>query len=106
MEETPVSSPKIPPKTSKFSLDFDVPSENPFPIQWYISNSDSKDDIQDDTNSMTVIESFPQPFHDQNTQQPSSSTVGKSQNYLVSSTMSLVYVSFLSCMSFIGSTEI
>ena len=34
----PVSLSKLPPKTSHFSLAFDVPSEIPFPIQPYISN--------------------------------------------------------------------
>ena len=33
LEETPVSSLKLPPKTSHSSLVFDVPSESPFPIQ-------------------------------------------------------------------------
>ena len=51
---------------------------------------------------MEFIDSFPQPFDSQNTQQPSSSLIGKSQNCLVSNTMSLVYVDFMSCMSFIG----
>ena len=51
---------------------------------------------------MIVINSFPQPFHAQKTQQPSSLLVGKSQNCIVSNTMSLVYVVFMSCISFIG----
>ena len=55
---------------------------------------------------MKFIDSFPKPLHDQKTQQPSSSIVGNSQNCLVSSTMSLVYVSFMSSMSFIGWIDI
>ena len=51
---------------------------------------------------MTVIDSFPQPFHDQNTQQPSSSLVGNFENCLVSNAMSLVYVVVMYCMYFIG----
>ena len=51
---------------------------------------------------MTFIDPFPQSFGAQNSRQPSSSLVGKSQNCLFSSTMSLVYVAFMSCMSFIG----
>ena len=51
---------------------------------------------------MIVIESFTQPFESQKTQQPSSLLAGKSQNCLVSNAMSLVYVAFMSCMSFIG----
>ena len=51
---------------------------------------------------MTIIYSFPQPFHSQKTQQPSSSPIGKSQNFLVSNVMSLVYVAFMSCMPYIG----
>ena len=51
---------------------------------------------------MIFIDSFPQPFHDQNTRRPSSSLVGKSQSFLVSNAMSLVYVDFISCMYFIG----
>ena len=51
---------------------------------------------------MKFIDSFPQPFDSQKTQQPSSSVVGKSQNCLVSNAMSLVYVAFMSCMYFIG----
>ena len=50
---------------------------------------------------MAFIDSFPHPFHDQNTQQPSSSLVEKSQNCKVSNAMSLVYVDFMSCMHFI-----
>ena len=53
---------------------------------------------------MTVIDSFTQPFDAQNTRQPSSSLDGKSQNCVVSNAMSLVYVAFMSCMSFIGWT--
>ena len=53
---------------------------------------------------ITVIESFLQPFDSQNTRQPSSSLVGKSQNCLVSKTMSLVYVAFMSYISFTGWT--
>ena len=37
-----------------------------------------------------------------NTQQASSSLVGKSQNCIVSNTMSLAYVVLMSCISFIG----
>ena len=55
---------------------------------------------------MQFIDSFPKPLYDQKTRQPSSSTVGNSQNCLVSSTMSLVYVSFMYSMSFIGWTDI
>ena len=51
---------------------------------------------------MKLTYSFPQPFHDQKSQQPSSALVGKSQNCLVSNAMSLVYVDFMSCMYFIG----
>ena len=53
---------------------------------------------------MTVINSFSQPFDAQKTQQPSSSLVVKYQNCLVSNNMSLVYVAFMPCMSFIGWT--
>ena len=35
LEETPNSSPKFPPKTSHFSLVFDVSSERSFPINSY-----------------------------------------------------------------------
>ena len=51
---------------------------------------------------MKFIESLPQPFHDQKSQQPSSALVGKSQNCLVSNAMSLVYIAFMSCIYFIG----
>ena len=51
---------------------------------------------------MSVIDSFPKPFHSENTLQCSSSLVGKSQNCLVSNAMSLVYVAFMSCMYLIG----
>ena len=76
--------------------------ERYFPIQLDISHYDSKVYIQYDIHPMTIIDSFPQPFHDQNTRQPSSSLVGKSQNCLVSNVMSLVYVAFMSCIYFIG----
>ena len=33
LRKFPVNSSKLPPKTSHFSLDFDVPSKSPFPIQ-------------------------------------------------------------------------
>ena len=51
---------------------------------------------------MTCINAFHQQFDSQKTQQPSSSLVGKSQNCIVSNTMSLVYIVFISCISFIG----
>ena len=101
LEETPISSPKIPPKTSHFLLVYDVSSESSFPIKSDISHSDSKVGIHTDIQPMKFMDSFPQPFHDQNTQQPSSSLVEKSQNCIVSNAMSLVYVSFMSCMYFI-----
>ena len=98
-----VSSLKLPPKTSHFSLAFDVPSEIPFPIQLDISNSDSEDDIQDDIHPITFIDSFPQPFHDQKTQQPSGSTVGKSQNCLDSALCHLcMFILCHVCISLVG----
>ena len=51
---------------------------------------------------MKLIESFPQPSHDQKTHQPSSSLVGNSENCLVSNAMSLVYVVVMSCMYLFG----
>ena len=77
-------------------------SEISFPLHADPSNYDSKGDIQADIQIMTVIDSFPQPFDAQKTQQPSSSLIGKSQNFIVSNTMSLVYVVLMSCISFIG----
>ena len=41
LEETPVSSPKLPPKTSHFLLVSNESYESSFPIQSYISHSDS-----------------------------------------------------------------
>ena len=72
LEKFPVSSSKLPPKTSHFSLDFDVPSERSSQIHSDLSISDFEYDIH----PMTVIDSFPQPSHDQETHQPSSSLVG------------------------------
>ena len=51
---------------------------------------------------ITALNSFPQPFYSQNTQQSSSSLVGNSQNCIISNTMSLVYVVFMYCISLIG----
>ena len=51
---------------------------------------------------MTFIYSFPQPSHDQKTNQHSSSLVGNSKNCLVYNAVSLVYVVVMSCMSLIG----
>ena len=45
LEETPTSSPKLPPETSHFSLVFYVLSERSFPVQSYYSHYDSEDDI-------------------------------------------------------------
>ena len=39
LKKFPVNSSKLPPKTSHFSLAFDVPSESPFPIRSDISIS-------------------------------------------------------------------
>ena len=79
-------------------------SESSFPIHSNISHSDYEGGIQADIHPMIFIDSFPQQFYAQNTRQPSSSLVGKSQNFLVSNTMSLVYLAFMSCISFIGCT--
>ena len=79
MKKFPVSSSKLPPKTSHFSLAFDVPSESSSQIHLDLSISDSEDDIQADIQPMIVIESFPQPSHDQKTHQPSSSLVRNSE---------------------------
>ena len=102
LKKFPISSLKLPPKTSHISLDFDVPSESSFQIHSDISISDSEDYIQDYIQPMTFIDSFSQPLHDQKTKQPSSSQVGNSENCLVSNAMSLVYVVVMSCMYFIG----
>ena len=45
LKKFPVSSSELHPKTSHFSLAFDVPSEIPFPIQSVLSNSDSEYDL-------------------------------------------------------------
>ena len=74
-----------------------VSSKIYFPLHLDPSYSDSEGDIQ----PIIVIDSVPQPFDAQNTRQPSSSLVGKSQNCLVSNVMSLVYVVVMPCMSFI-----
>ena len=54
-----VSSSKLPPKTSHFSLAFDVPCESSSQIHSYLSISDYEDDIHADILPITVIESFP-----------------------------------------------
>ena len=77
-------------------------SETCFPIHSYLSNYDFESYIWSDIHRITVIYSFPKPCHDQKTQKASRSLAGKSQNCLVSNAMSLVYVSFMSCMSFIA----
>ena len=79
-----------------------MPSEISSQIHLYISISYSEDDIQANIQPMTVIDSFPQPSHDQKIPQPSSSLVGNSENCLVSNAMSLVYVVVMYCMYFIG----
>ena len=45
LKKFPVSSSKLPPKTSHFSLAFDVPSESSSQIHSDLSISDSEDDI-------------------------------------------------------------
>ena len=101
LEETPNCSPKFPLETSHFLLVSNVSSKISFPLTSNHSYSDFEGYIQDDIQPMTVTDSFPPPFHSQKTQQPSSSPIGKSQNFLVSNSMSLVYVCFMSYIPFI-----
>ena len=59
LKKFPVNSSKLPPKTSHFSLAFDVPSEISSQIHSHIYISDYEYDIQADIQPMIVIESFP-----------------------------------------------
>ena len=80
LEETPNSSPKLPPKTSHFSLVSDLSSESSFPLHsdpsYLDSEGDMQYDMQDYIQFITFIDSFPQPLYAQNTQQPSILLVG------------------------------